>query len=179
MSILSDPMGHDPHDSITRWSQLVGPLLAPIVVGPPLHRRYAAMRFAHIELGRRASERPHQTERLFTSHLVDLVTSVLVTPVSDETAALLAQRQEQRAARNAKRAKPAERWRSRRAGLRATRPVVERPARSRQEARHRLGDGSGSGLADSAPRSGRDRGCRASRPVGDWSGRGVGGHDHR
>ena len=105
VSILSDPMGHDPYDSITRWSSLVGPLLAPIVVGPPLHRRYAAMRFAHIELGRRASERPHQTERLFTSHLVDLVTSVLVTPVSDETAALLAQRTEQRAARNARRAR--------------------------------------------------------------------------
>ena len=77
---------------------------APIVVGPPLHRRYAAMRFAHIELGRRASERPHQTERLFTSHLVDLVTSVLVTPVSDETAALLAQR---RAAARATLAAPA------------------------------------------------------------------------
>ena len=107
VSILSDPGGHDPRDSITRWSQLVGPLLSPIVVGPPLHRRYAAMRFAHIELGRRASERPHQSERLFTSHLVDLVTSVLVTPVSDETAALLAQRQEQRTARNAKRARPA------------------------------------------------------------------------
>lgn len=91
-SILSDPTAQDPADSITRWARLVGPLLAPIVVGPPLHRRFAAMRFAHIELGRRASERPHQSERLFTSHLVDLVTSVLVTPVSDETAALLAQR---------------------------------------------------------------------------------------
>jgi hypothetical protein len=106
-AILSDPLGDDPHDSITRWSARVGPLLQPIVVGPPLHRRYAAMRFAHIELGRRASERPHQTERLFTSHLVDLVVSVLVTPVSDETAALLAQRQEQRAARSARRTKSA------------------------------------------------------------------------
>jgi AcrR family transcriptional regulator len=104
-SILSDPMGRDPSDSITRWSRLVGPLLPPIVVGPPLHRRYAAMRFAHIELGRRASERPHQTDRLFTSHLVDLLTSVLVTPVSGETAALLAQRDTQRAARTARRAR--------------------------------------------------------------------------
>lgn len=107
VSILSDPTGRDPHDSITRWSRLVGPLLSPIVVGPPLHRRYAAMRFAHIELGRRASERPHQTERLFTSHLVDLVTSVLVTPVSDETAALLAQRADSRAARTPRRARSA------------------------------------------------------------------------
>jgi AcrR family transcriptional regulator len=107
VSILSDPTGRDPHDSITRWSRLVGPLLSPIVVGPPLHRRYAAMRFAHIELGRRASERPHQTERLFTSHLVDLVTSVLITPVSDETAALLAQRGDARASRSTRRARTA------------------------------------------------------------------------
>jgi AcrR family transcriptional regulator len=107
VSILSDPTGHDPHDSMTRWSALVGPLLSPIVVGPPLHRRYAAMRFAHIELGRRASERPHQTERLFTSHLVDLVTSVLVTPVSDETAAILAQRADQHASRSPRRTRTA------------------------------------------------------------------------
>jgi AcrR family transcriptional regulator len=107
VSILSDPTGDDPNDSITRWSLLVGPLLAPIVVGPPLHRRYAAMRFAHIELGRRASERPHQTERLFTSHLVDLVTSVLVTPVSDETAAILAQRADQHASRSPRRTRTA------------------------------------------------------------------------
>jgi AcrR family transcriptional regulator len=93
-SILSDPLGRDPRDSITRWSQLIGPLMPGDVVGPPLHRRYAAMRFAHIELGRRATERPHQSDRLFTSHLVDLVSAMLVTPVSDETAMLLANRPE-------------------------------------------------------------------------------------
>ena len=87
-----------PRDSITRWSRLVGPLLPPRVVGPPLHRRYAAMRFAHIELGRRACEGSHQSDRLFTSHLVDLVASLLVTPVSEETIALLDERQQQRAA---------------------------------------------------------------------------------
>ncbi len=104
-SILSDPTGQDPHDSITRWSRLVGPLLPAMVVGPPLHRRYAVMRFAHIELGRRASERPHRSDRLFTSHLVDLVASLLVTPVSDETASLLAQRADRNAARAARRAR--------------------------------------------------------------------------
>lgn len=107
VSILSDPTGRDPHDSITRWSRLVGPLLSPIVVGPPLHRRYAAMRFAHIELGRRAAERPHQSERLFTSHLVDLVTSVLITPVSEETLAILAQRGDSRARASSRRARSA------------------------------------------------------------------------
>jgi AcrR family transcriptional regulator len=106
-SILSDPLGRDPRDSITRWSRLVAPLVDPIAVGPPLHRRFAAMRFAHIELGRRASERPHQSDRLFTSHLVDLVISLLVTPVSDETRALLEQRSLQRAARTTRRTRTA------------------------------------------------------------------------
>ena len=58
------------------------------------------MRFAHIELGRRACEGSHHSDRLFTSHLVDLVASLLVTPVSDETIVLLDERQQQRAARN-------------------------------------------------------------------------------
>ena len=102
-SIVPDPRGRDPHDSITRWARLVAPLLPPRVVGPPLHRRYAAMRFAHIELGRRACEGSHQSDRLFTSHLVDLVVSILVTPVSDETVVLLDERAQQRAARSAKR----------------------------------------------------------------------------
>ncbi|MET0325121.1 MAG: helix-turn-helix domain-containing protein [Ilumatobacteraceae bacterium] len=103
-SILNDPGGRNPRDSITRWSSLVGPLLPPRVIGPPLHRRYAAMRFAHIELGRRACEGSHQSDRLFTSHLVDLLVSVLVTDVSDETEALLQEREQQRAARVARRA---------------------------------------------------------------------------
>ena len=99
-SILADPRGRDPRDSITRWGRLVAPLLPPRVIGPPLHRRYAAMRFAHIELGRRACEGSHHSDRLFTSHLVDLVASLLVTPVSDETIALLDERQQQRTARS-------------------------------------------------------------------------------
>lgn len=98
-SILPDPRGRDPHDSITRWGRLVAPLLPPRVVGPPLHRRYAAMRFAHIELGRRACEGSHRSDSLFTSHLLDLFVSVLVTPVSDETLELLDEREQQRAAR--------------------------------------------------------------------------------
>jgi AcrR family transcriptional regulator len=95
-SILADPKGRDPRDSITRWGRLAGPLLPPLVVGPPLHRRYAAMRFAHIELGRRASESAHRSDALFTSHLVDLFTSILVTPLSPETAALLEERRRRR-----------------------------------------------------------------------------------
>ena len=78
-------------------------MLSPLAVGPPLHRRYAAMRFAHIELGRRASERVHRSDRLFTSHLVDLLVSILVAPVSDETAAILEERAAELAARRSRR----------------------------------------------------------------------------
>ena len=99
VSILSDPTGHDPRDSITRWSALVGPLLAPIVVGPPLHRRYAAMRFAHIEIGRRACDASHRSDLLFASYLVDLVVSILMTPVSEETRRLLDERETRRTER--------------------------------------------------------------------------------
>ncbi len=95
-SILADPAGRDPRDSITRWGRLVAPMLPPLVAGPPLHRRYVAMRFAHIELGRRANESGHRTGALFTSHLLDLVTSILVTPLSAETAAMVEERRRRR-----------------------------------------------------------------------------------
>jgi hypothetical protein len=98
-SILPEPRARGPHDSVTRWARLVAPLLPPRVAGPPLHRRYAAMRFAHIELGRRASEPSRRSDRLFTSHLVDLVVSILVSPLSDETAALLDEREQRSATR--------------------------------------------------------------------------------
>ena len=91
-SIMPDPKGHNPRDSITRWFALVAPFVPARTVGPPLHRRYAAIRFAHIELGRRAGDPSHRTDRLFTSHLVDLFTAILVTDVSEETAALLRER---------------------------------------------------------------------------------------
>ena len=74
-------------------------MLPPRVVGPPLHRRYTAMRFAHIELGRRATEVVHRSDALFTSHLLDLVTSILVTPLSPETEALVQERQRRRGVR--------------------------------------------------------------------------------
>jgi AcrR family transcriptional regulator len=101
-SILPDPQAREPRDSITRWARLVAPLLPPRVAGPPLHRRYAAMRFAHIELGRRACEASHRSDRLFTSHLIDLVVSLLVSPLSDETLALLDEREQRSATRRAR-----------------------------------------------------------------------------
>jgi AcrR family transcriptional regulator len=80
----------DPTSSIFRWRTLVGRLLEEDATR--LHRRFVAIRFAAVELGRRARSAPHSDDRLFTSHLVDLVAGVLTTPLSDETRRLAAER---------------------------------------------------------------------------------------
>jgi AcrR family transcriptional regulator len=80
----------DPASSIYRWRTLVGGLIEDDATR--LHRRFVAMRFAAVELARRARSAPHTDDRLFTSHLVDLVTGVLVAPLSDETRRLDAER---------------------------------------------------------------------------------------
>lgn len=81
----------DPGASMPRWLDLVAPLLPAEAIGPPLHRRFAAMHFAYVELSRRAKDEPGD-QHLFTLYLTDLVTAVLAAPVSEETRAFLAQR---------------------------------------------------------------------------------------
>ena len=39
------------------------------------------------EIGRRAESGPHADDRLFTSHLIDLVTALLLAPLSPQTLA--------------------------------------------------------------------------------------------
>ena len=80
----------DPRSSIYRWRTLVGSLLEDDATR--LHRRFTAIRFATVELGRRAQGAPHTDDRLFTAHLVDLVAGVLTAPLSDETRRLAAAR---------------------------------------------------------------------------------------
>ncbi|HSR22448.1 MAG TPA: helix-turn-helix domain-containing protein [Candidatus Eisenbacteria bacterium] len=82
-------------DSIHRWRSLVGPLLGEDATR--LHRRFTAMRLAAGELGRRASTAPHTDDRLFVSHLIDLVAAILAAPVSEETLRLAAARDASRA----------------------------------------------------------------------------------
>lgn len=84
----------DPASSVYRWRQHVGRLLDEDATR--LHRRFAAIRFASVEIGRRARSGPHTDDRLFTSDLVDLVTGVLAAPLSDETRRLDAERARQR-----------------------------------------------------------------------------------
>lgn len=82
--VLSAASLEDPTDSTYRWRALVSPLLTPEAVR--LHRRFTAVQFTLTELARRGrDERVPADNRLFTSHLVDLVTAVLAAPVSPET----------------------------------------------------------------------------------------------
>jgi AcrR family transcriptional regulator len=76
--------------SIHRWRTLVAGLLDNDATR--LHRRFVAMRFAAVELAGRARSAPHTDDRLFVSHLVDLVAGVLAAPLSDETRRLDAER---------------------------------------------------------------------------------------
>jgi AcrR family transcriptional regulator len=73
----------DPADSTFRWRALTAPLL---------HRRFIAVRFTVTELARRAQSGPHADDRLFVSHLIDLVAAVLLAPLSPQTLRLAAER---------------------------------------------------------------------------------------
>ena len=86
-----------PGHSMARWHRLVEARL-PEQEDTLLPSRYPAVRLALSELARRA-DRARRDNRLFTSHLVDVVTAVLATPASEETAALLADRERRRRAR--------------------------------------------------------------------------------
>lgn len=77
-------------DSTQRWRRLVEPFLGRDATR--LHRRFTVMRFVAAELGRRAVSAPHADDRLFVSHLIDLVTALLLAPLSDETLRLAAAR---------------------------------------------------------------------------------------
>jgi AcrR family transcriptional regulator len=89
-SMRSLTTAEDPRSSMYRWRTLVTPLLAEEAVR--LHRRFAAMHFTASELARRASSGPHRDDRLFVSHLIDLVTGLLAAVVSEETLRLAAEK---------------------------------------------------------------------------------------
>jgi hypothetical protein len=61
-----------------------------------LNRRFIAHRFTIVELARRADGGPHRDDRLFVSHLVDLVAAVLAAPLSPQTLRLAAARDSSR-----------------------------------------------------------------------------------
>lgn len=73
--------------SIDRWRRMIEPFLDEQALR--LHRRFTAIRFTAVELGRRAAAGPHADDRLFVSHLVDLVTALLHARTSPETQRLV------------------------------------------------------------------------------------------
>ncbi len=78
----------DKRTSINRWRHLVAPLLPERAVDR-LHRRFTVLRITYVELARRAQASRRADDRLFVSHLVDLIASTLAAPISAETEALL------------------------------------------------------------------------------------------
>lgn len=80
---MSDP-------ALGRWDRIAQAAMPEATL--PLHRRFSAIQLTSSELGRRAASRRRADHRLFVSDLVDLVVGVLGAPVSDETLALLAER---------------------------------------------------------------------------------------
>jgi AcrR family transcriptional regulator len=88
--MLDPAVFDDPADSMFRWRELVAGLVSEEALR--LHRRFVVLRFAVVELARRADTGPHTDDRLFVSHLVDLVTALLEAPLSESTSRLAATR---------------------------------------------------------------------------------------
>jgi len=82
-----------PNDSIMRWHRLLDPLVSE-EERAVLHTRYPAIRFAFVEMARRAAGEAREDDRLFTSHLTDLVAALLASKPSPPTARLLDQRRD-------------------------------------------------------------------------------------
>lgn len=85
----------DPASSMFRWHKMLDPLV-PVEKQTWLNVRFPALRFTHVELARRAGEPPRSDNRLFTSHVVDLVTSLLTTEPSAQTSRVLEERRRKR-----------------------------------------------------------------------------------
>jgi AcrR family transcriptional regulator len=74
----------DANNSMMRWHRLLSRVV-PVEETTILHSRYPAIRFALVELARRAAAPPRRDDRLFTSHLIDLVTALFVATPSPHT----------------------------------------------------------------------------------------------
>ncbi len=89
--LFRDLISSRKNDSTDRWRSMVGKLLPDVAVSK-LHRRFVAIRIAHLELSRRAASPKRRDNKLFTSDLIDIVTSILEAPVSKETEQYLSNR---------------------------------------------------------------------------------------
>ncbi|HEY1966929.1 MAG TPA: TetR family transcriptional regulator [Pseudonocardia sp.] len=80
----------DSGSSIWRWRAYTEPHLDPLAA--QMHPRFAALTYAATELARRARERAHTDDRLFVSHIIDVVTAILCAPLSEESRRLKEER---------------------------------------------------------------------------------------
>lgn len=88
-------VAHNAHySSMLRWRAMVAPFLDPDAAA--LHRRFTVLLYAAGELARRAESAPHADDRLFTSHLIDMVTAMLSAPLSEKTRRLARERSKRR-----------------------------------------------------------------------------------
>jgi AcrR family transcriptional regulator len=87
--ILEAPLT-DSTDSMFRLRKLLDPLFDDLQ--RQTHQRYAALRYTFVELSWRARSAPHDDDRFFVSHLIDMVTGLLTAEMSDETRFLAAER---------------------------------------------------------------------------------------
>ena len=92
--ILEAPLT-DSADSMFRLRKLLEPLLDDLQL--QTHQRYAAVQYTFIELSRRARGGPHDDDRFFVSHLIDMVTGLLTAEMSEETRLLAVERDHRRA----------------------------------------------------------------------------------
>lgn len=83
----------DPASSMFRWHKLLDPLL-PVEEHTWLNFRFPALRFTHVELARRAGGSPRPDNRLFVSHVIDMITAVLTTEPSPQTVRVLEERRQ-------------------------------------------------------------------------------------
>lgn len=86
------PILRDHLQTLDRWAEAFEHLIPEGAAGPPLHRRFAVIRFAHIEVGRRARVGRPIDVPLFASQLIDMTTALLGADLSPETQRLLAAR---------------------------------------------------------------------------------------
>ena len=91
------PVGAIAYDhllTLDRWADLFEHLMPEGSTGSPLHRRFAVIRFVHVEVGRRARIGPPIDVPLFNSQLIDMTTGLLGAELAPETERLLAARKE-------------------------------------------------------------------------------------
>lgn len=90
------PILYDSLSTLDRWGERIESLMPEGSTGAPLHRRFAVIRFTHIEVGRRARIGGRIDVPLFAAQLTDMVAGLLGAELGVETKRLLSGRKSAR-----------------------------------------------------------------------------------